>query len=68
MNWKTTTSGVAFVASLCGFLAGMEPALVAAVPFLAVAQPYLLLISAVAGFTNSYWQKDKDVTGGARRL
>lgn len=59
-NWKTSLSGIIFIGALCGFLAGMTDT----VSFLAPIKEYLLFIAAVSGFVNSYFQKDKDVTGG----
>jgi hypothetical protein len=61
-NWKTTLSGVTFVGGLCGSLAGMSGQIPALEPYV----QYLLLASFISGAVNSYWQKDKDVTGGKK--
>jgi hypothetical protein len=61
-NWKTTLSGVTFVGGLCGSLAVMS----GQIPMLEPYVQYLLLISFIAGSINTYWQKDKDVTGSKK--
>jgi len=60
MNWKTTISGIGFIAALLAFVLSQD------YPFLAPYKQYLVAAAGVLGFINAYWQKDKDVTGGTR--
>lgn len=62
MNYKTTISGIAFVGTMCGTIAGATGMF----PFLTPYAPYLLFASFVCGAIVSYFSKDKDVTGGNR--
>lgn len=62
MNYKTTISGIFFVGALCGFLATITNL----IPELEPVKGYLLAAAAIAGFVNTYFQKDKDMTGGTR--
>lgn len=60
MNWKTTLSGIAFVAALIAFVMSQN------YPFIEPYKQYLGAAAGILGFVNAYFQKDKDVTGGDR--